>query len=88
MQNPNAHVPDEPLNAEEVGDWTPIGHTADGGGVFAAPVGTPPSHLGRLRVVRTPPNPHLPADPIPEPPRRSILRDAIEAVATITRRGR
>lgn len=69
----------------ESNEWTSIGHTASGGEVFAAPVGTPPPHLGRLRVVHAPPNPMPPADPIPEPPRRSLLRDAIEAVAMITR---
>lgn len=39
----------------EPNEWTSIGRTADGAAVFAAPVGTPPPHLGRLRVVRTPP---------------------------------
>jgi hypothetical protein len=69
----------------DANEWTSIGRTPEGGAVFLSPAGTPPPDMRRLRVVRTPPNPLLPPVPIPEPPQRSILRDAIEAVATITR---
>lgn len=74
-------------------EWTSIGRTADGGAVYAAPASTQPADLDWLEMLVIPPNPFFPAPPcplgpLPEPPRRSILRDAIEAVAAITRPGR